>query len=140
MDQLLTLLGEISVQLLPILGVVVLIFIIVLLKRALDVMKQVSSTVVKVNSTIDAVDKGINELQGPLQTLTRISGTVGLVQDVTENAFKTAIVAIAGNYSVIKDYLSSFIEKWKPKEKKYEEKVNEAVQQPTDIEDAVKGE
>jgi len=140
MDQLLTLLGEISVQLLPILGVVVLIFIIVLLKKALDVMKQVSSTVVKVNSTIDAVDKGINELQGPLQTLNRISGTVGLVQDVTENAFKTAIVAFAGNYSVIKDYLSSFIEKWKPKDKKFEGKVNEAVVQPTDIEEAVKGE
>lgn len=115
MDELLQELSRIAALLLPILGVVVLVFLVLLLKRGLDMMKQLSGTVTKVDSAIVTVSDRINDLKGPLHTLNKLSGSIELVQDATENAIKSLFVTVASNFDVIKDWVLSFINKRKDK-------------------------
>lgn len=121
MDELILKLSELSALLLPILGVVVLIFLILLLRQTLNILKQVSGTVTKVDSTIQTVENSLLELKGPLHTLNRISGSVDLVQDATENAIKTLIVAVSSNFDLIKDWITAFLDKKKTKNQEFQE-------------------
>ncbi|HAM63625.1 MAG: hypothetical protein A2Y20_00470 [Firmicutes bacterium GWF2_51_9] len=121
MDELILKLSELSALLLPILGVVVLIFLILLLRQTLNILKQVSGTVTKVDSTIQTVENSLIELKGPLHTLNRISGSVDLVQDATENAIKTLIVAVSSNFDLIKDWITAFLDKKKTKNQEFQE-------------------
>lgn len=116
MDQLLNQLSAFSVQLLPILGVVVLIFIVLILNHLLKMIKQLSGTVTKVDSTLQTVEDRLNDLKGPLHTINRISGSVDLVQDATENAIKSFIVGVSSNYDLIKDWATSYFDKRKKKQ------------------------
>jgi predicted PurR-regulated permease PerM len=121
MDELILKLSELSALLLPILGVVVLVFLILLLRQTLNILKQVSGTVTKVDSTIQTVENSLIELKGPLHTLNRISGSVDLVQDATENAIKTLIVAVSSNFDLIKDWITAFLDKKKTKNQEFQE-------------------
>lgn len=121
MDELILKLSELSALLLPILGVVVLVFLILLLRQTLNILKQVSGTVTKVDSTIQTVENSLLELKGPLHTLNRISGSVDLVQDATENAIKTLIVAVTSNFDLIKDWITAFLDKKKTKNQEFQE-------------------
>jgi predicted PurR-regulated permease PerM len=121
MDQLLNQLSALSVLLLPILGVVVLIFLILILNHFLKMMKQISGTVTKVDSTIQTVEDRLNDLKGPLHTINRISGSVDLVQDATENAVKSFIVAVSSNFDLIKDWITSYFDKRKNKKQGFDE-------------------
>jgi predicted PurR-regulated permease PerM len=121
MDQLLNQLSALSVLLLPILGVVVLIFLILILNHFLKVIKQLSGTVTKVDSTIQTVEDRLNDLQGPLRTINRISGSVDLVQDATENAIKTFIIGVSSNFDVIKDWVTTIFDKRKNKKQEFDE-------------------
>lgn len=121
MDELILKLSELSALLLPILGVVVLVFLILLLRQTLNILKQVSGTVTKVDSTIQTVENSLLELKGPLHTLNRISGSVDLVQDATENAIKTLIVAVSSNFDLIKDWITAFLDKKKTKNQEFQE-------------------
>jgi predicted PurR-regulated permease PerM len=121
MDELLKQLSALSVQLLPILGVVVLIFLVLILYRFLKIAKQLSGTVVKVDSTIQTVEDRLNDLKGPLQTINRISGSVDLVQDAAEKAVKKMVVAVSSNYDLIKDWVSTFFDKRKQKKQGFDE-------------------
>ena len=116
MDQLLNQLSAFSVQMLPILGVVVLIFIVLILNHLLKMIKQLSGTVTKVDSTLQTVEDRLNDLKGPLHTINRISGSVDLVQDATENAIKSFIVGVSSNYDLIKDWATSYFDKRKKKQ------------------------
>lgn len=121
MDELILKLSELSALLLPILGVVVLVFLILLLRQTLNIFKQVSGTVTKVDSTIQTVENSLIELKGPLHTLNRISGSVDLVQDATENAIKSLIVAVSSNFDLIKDWITAFLDKKKTKNQEFQE-------------------
>jgi len=121
MDQLLNQLSALSVLLLPILGVVVLIFLVLILNNFLKMMKQLSGTVTKVDSTIQTVEDRLNDLKGPLHTINRISGSVDLVQDATENAVKTFIVAVSSNFDLIKDWVTTLLDKRKTKKQEFDE-------------------
>lgn len=121
MDQLLNGLSALSVLLLPILGVVVLIFLILILYHILKMTKQISGTVTKVDSTLQTVEDRLNDLKGPLHTINRISGSVDLVQDATENAVKTFVVAVSSNIDLIKDWVTTFFDKRKNKKQGFDE-------------------
>jgi predicted PurR-regulated permease PerM len=121
MDELIKQLSALSVLLLPILGVVVLIFLVLILYRFLKIAKQLSGTVVKVDSTIQTVEDRLNDLKGPLQTINRISGSVDLVQDAAEKAVKKMVVAVSSNYDLIKDWVSTFFDKRKQKKQGFDE-------------------
>ncbi len=121
MDQLLTQLSALSELLLPILGVVVLIFIVLILNNFLKMMKQLSGTVTKVDSTIQTVEDRLNDLKGPLHTINRISGSVDLVQDATENAVKSLVGTVVTNFDLIKDWVTGYFENRKVKKQGFDE-------------------
>lgn len=81
MDQLLTLLSDVSTSILPILGVVVLIFLIIVLVKARKIINQYATTIRKLDNTIETVDEELNEAKKSLQTLKNISLKVDSFQD-----------------------------------------------------------
>jgi uncharacterized protein YoxC len=107
MDALLQELNRVSILLLPILGVIVLIFIAVLLKRFLETIKRLNSTVEKLNHTIDTVDQVLVDIEKPVQTLVNIATTVDMVNSATVNLVKGAISGISANMSAIKSWFSN---------------------------------
>jgi len=106
MDALLESLSTVSLQLLPILGVAVLIFLIVLLKKVLDLLK-------KVDKTIDQVDETLKKIDGPLTTVVNVSKTVDFINSAAENAVKTMAITLAKNFGVISNWIKSALGKKK---------------------------
>jgi len=73
MDALLLALANVSGQLIPILGAVALVFLCILLKKAGDLVVQITATVKSLDPTISGVDQSIAKLQAPLDTVVRVS-------------------------------------------------------------------
>lgn len=97
---------DISVVLLPILGVIVLISLIILLvkiikvvndipKVVLEVNNKVDTTLNKVNDTIDTTNESIKKLETPLDTIIGVSETVDIV-----NKSATGIVSSVAGYAI----------------------------------------
>lgn len=115
MDELLRALQEVSVQLLPFLGVVVLIFLILILRRVYLLLADVGHTVLKVNTAMDKVNSSLDEFKAPLSTLSRLSNSIDLVHTATESAVKGAVRIVSENYEWIKDTALSAVNKVKTK-------------------------
>ena len=81
MDQLLTLLSDVSTSMFPILGVVVLIFLIIVLVKARNIINQCSTTIRKLDNTIETVNEELDEAKKSLQTLKNIPLKVDGFQD-----------------------------------------------------------
>lgn len=118
MDALLSALQEVSVQLLPFLGVVVLIFLILILRRVYLLLADVGVTVSKVNTAMDKVNVSLDEVKAPLSTLSRLSHSIDLVHTATESAVKGAVRVVSENYEWIKDAAVSAFSKVKNKSDK----------------------
>lgn len=71
MDELLAAMYKVSVQLVPILGVAVLCFLIYLLRHCVTFIKELTVMVQKAGSAMEGVDKSIDKLQAPLDTVVR---------------------------------------------------------------------
>ena len=115
MDELLRALQGVSVQLLPFLGVVVLIFLILILRRVYLLLADIGITVVKVNSAMDKVNSSLDEFKMLLSTLSRLSHSIDLVHTATESAIKGAVRVVSENYEWIKDTALSAVNKVKTK-------------------------
>ena len=81
MDQLLSLISDLSLLMLPILGVVVLIFLIIVLVKTRSVVNQYTVTFRKLDNAIETVNEELDEVKISLQTLRNISLKVDLFQD-----------------------------------------------------------
>jgi len=115
MDELLRALQGVSVQLLPFLGVVVLIFLILILRRVYSLLADLGITVVKVNTAMDKVNSSLDEFKTPLSTLSRLSHSIDLVHTATESAVKGAVRVVSENFEWIKDTALSAVNKAKTK-------------------------
>lgn len=115
MDELLRALQGVSVQLLPFLGVVVLIFLIMILRRVYLLLADVGQTVGKVNTAMDKVNSSLDEFKAPLSTLSRLSHSIDLVHTATESAVKGAVRVVSENFEWIKDTALSAVNKVKTK-------------------------
>lgn len=115
MNELIGALQEVSVQLLPFLGVVVLIFLILILRRVYLLLADVGITVLKVNSVMDKVNSSLEEFKAPLSTISRLSHSIDLVHTATESAVKGAVRVVSENYEWIKDTAVSAVNKVKTK-------------------------
>ncbi len=113
MDELLRALQGVSVQLLPFLGVVVLIFLIMILRRVYLLLADVGQTVGKVNTAMDKVNSSLDEFKAPLSTLSRLSHSIDLVHTATESAVKGAVRVVSENFEWIKDTALSAVNKVK---------------------------
>lgn len=107
-------------QLLPILGVVVLILLMVLLYEVIKIVKRVNTTLDKAHLTIDLVDDSLTKVQSPLDTAVKISGTVDKAHDATVKVAKDARDFVVKNAEVLKGKVNEAMSK-----KEKEEEVKE---------------
>ena len=100
----------ICAQLLPVLGVVVLILLMVLLYEVIKIVKRVNTTLDKAHLTIDLVDDSLTKVQSPLDK----------AHDATVKAAKDAREFVVKNTEAVKEKLNEVLTK-----KEKEEEVKE---------------
>lgn len=120
MEEFFTVLSDICLKILPVVGVVLFIYLVVLVHRLLQVLGSVHKAVDSANQTIHEVEIQVRKLDGPLQTATEISDSVSKVHQMSEHAIKTIALMMVENFSAIKEYLNSFLHKEDPKDEDVE--------------------
>ena len=114
MDELLAAGYKVAVQLVPILGAVVLGFLIYLIRHCVTFIKELTVMVQKASSALEGIDKSVDKLQAPLDTVVKISGTIDQVQESAVGAVKNVAGFMAGNLDSIKEATTAWTAKKKP--------------------------
>ncbi len=94
---------NLSEQLLPILGVAVLICLMIFLIHLTRTVKSLNKTIDKTSTTVDLANQSIEKAQAPLDTVVKISKTVDSVHDAAVNAVKTTKDYVVTNFDEIKN-------------------------------------
>lgn len=100
LDSFLILLSDTAWKLVPVVLVVLLIYVITLLRHAIELAKQTKQTMHTVQDDLKKLDK-------PLQTVNELSETIDLVHEASRNAVRSVLVTIIENASSIKDWILS---------------------------------
>jgi helix-turn-helix protein len=111
MDALFNGLREISVILLPILGAMVLIFLLFLFYRLYFMMKKVDLLLDHVDRTMDVVDQELNELKNSIEVLSGVAKGVLYVQNFTKHSLMTATVFLAEHFDGIRQWFQEIFDK-----------------------------
>ncbi len=109
MDAFIVAFRDLSKDLLPILGAVCLVCLIILLIKLIRVLSSVDVTLSKTHTTIDLVDRSIEKVQAPLDTVVKVSGTVDRAHDATVSAVKDAKDFVVKNAGEIKEKVIEFV-------------------------------
>ena len=101
--------AKIATYMLPVLGVILLIYLIIFVKNLIDTLKDLSLTLLTAESEI-------RKLDGPLNTANELSKTVDEVHYATKNAVTKASQVVSENFDMVKEWVldkkkSSDIEK-----------------------------
>ena len=96
-------------DLMPILGAICLVCLIILLIKLIRMIGDLDLTVLRTHGTIDLVDKSIEKVQAPLDTVARLSTSVDKAHDATIEVAKEAKDYIDKNAGKIKDKVVAFI-------------------------------
>lgn len=104
-DQFIEFFSELCSKLLPIVGVIVLIYIILLLRKIIQFFVSLQKTMVTVDSTVSVVEEQIRKLDAPLNTVTEFSETLDNLHEMSQNAVKSTLLALISNLNVIRDWL-----------------------------------
>ncbi len=105
MDALLNALYAVCVQLLPIIGAVVLVFLCIFLRKLWKLIDHASDMVVRLNPTINLVDQSIEKVQAPLDTAVKYSKTLDNVHDKTIESVNRAAETASENVEKLKDFV-----------------------------------
>lgn len=100
LDSFLILVSDTAWKLVPVVLVVLLIYVIILLRHAIELAKQTKQTMHTVQDDLKKLDK-------PLQTVNELSETIDLVHEASRNAVRSVLVTIIENASSIKDWILS---------------------------------
>ncbi|NLC55195.1 MAG: hypothetical protein GX769_04855 [Erysipelothrix sp.] len=100
--------SEFFAKVLPIVGVIVLVALFFLMWELIKFVKGLDVTVNKINDTIVSLDKSVEKLQAPLNTVQSLSYTVDSVHIVSKRAVNKSVSMITDNYGVVKDWVSTF--------------------------------
>ena len=100
LDSFLILLSDTAWKLVPVVLVVLLIYVTILLRHAIELAKQTKQTMHTVQDDLKKLDK-------PLQTVNELSETIDLVHEASRNAVRSVLVTIIENASSIKDWILS---------------------------------
>ena len=109
MDAFILALRDLCTELLPILGAICLICLIILLIKIIKVLSSVDDTLLKTHQTIDLVDRSIEKVQSPLDTVVKVSGTVDKAHDATLVAVKDAKDFVVRNAGDIRDKVVAIV-------------------------------
>ena len=104
-DQFIEFFSELCSKLLPIIGVIVLIYVILLLRKIIQFFVSMQKTMITVDSTVSVVEELIRKLDAPLNTVTEFSQTLDNLHEMSQNAVKSALLALISNLNVIRDWL-----------------------------------
>ncbi|MBO4358709.1 MAG: hypothetical protein IKS69_06925 [Erysipelotrichaceae bacterium] len=116
MDAFLLALENLCSEIMPVLGAACLICLIVLLIKLIRMIGNVDATLLKTHGTIDLVDKSIEKVQTPLDTVAKVSTTVDKAHDATLVAAREAKDFISKNAGEIKDKVVAIINETSEKE------------------------
>lgn len=111
MDALLLDLQTTSEQLLPIIGAVALIFLCILLKKAWELIEELTKTVKDLGPTIKLVDQSMEKVQAPLDTAVKISHTVDDVHDKAASSVTKVVNVTMENFDKAKGFIYDFFNK-----------------------------
>ena len=100
LDSFLILLSDTAWKLVPVVLVVLLIYVIILLRHAIELAKQTKQTMHTVQDDLKKQDK-------TLQTVNELSETIDLMLEASRNAVRSVLVTIIENASSIKDWILS---------------------------------
>lgn len=114
MEELLLILREISVLILPILGAAILIFLLVLLKNVLDILKQTSATIAHVEKTLGVVDEAIDDVQASLKTVRAITNGIDMAGALASQSITKLAKLLVENYDSIKTWFLKLFNRFEP--------------------------
>ena len=112
-DQLIIAARELSSMLLPTIGLIVLVILGVLLMKVIKLIDAVTNTVNRTHTTIDLVDKSIEKVQQPLDTVVKLSGTVDKVHDAGVKMVSDSAEFLSQNKEAIKNKVHETVSKVK---------------------------
>ena len=102
MDALLLDLKDLSVMILPSLGVTTLIFILVILRQVYLLLK-------RVDKTLDRVDETLNEISKPIKTLSNITKTIDAASALAQHSLLSITKLLVDNFEMVKEYVGNFL-------------------------------
>lgn len=106
-DQLIELLSEVCAKLLPVAGLILLIFLILFIKNLIVALKSLIITLSTTNKMIEDCNIQVNKLDKPLATMNELSESVDQVHTMTKNALTSTIAIILNNLENIRDWIMS---------------------------------
>lgn len=109
----------ISLKVLPLLGVVLLVYLIIMINNVITCLKSATKT-------LDEANNQLRKLDVPLNTVAEISKSVDYVHDLTKESVKTVSTTIYQNMNQLKELFNKTIHKVK-KEDKAEMTVEEEI-------------
>lgn len=101
LDQLLNLTSVVAGKALPILGAVAIVFLIIFLRKLIQLMMTTNDTISSLKITLDSASKQIDALDKPMQTLNDLSETVDHVHDASKSVMKSVLNALVENVSSV---------------------------------------
>ncbi len=102
MDELVTILNEACVQLIPIFSAVALFLLIVFIVKMISLIKEVTKRVVQLEPTLRNVDISLEKMQVPLDTCVDLSHSVDKLHETGEKALKSAVDYTATQFANVK--------------------------------------
>ena len=108
----------ISIKLLPLLGIILLVYLIIMVKNLIITLKTA-------NKTLEEVNIQIRKLDVPLNTVSEISKSIDNVHELTKESIKSISVNIYQALNTIKEQIQRILKK----ENNVENVVNESIQE-----------
>ncbi len=108
----------ISIKLLPLLGIILLVYLIIMVKNLIVTLKTA-------NKTLEEVNIQIRKLDVPLNTVSEISKSIDNVHELTKESVKSISVNIYQALNTIKEQIQRILKK----ENNVENVVNESIQE-----------
>ncbi len=99
------LLRNVASDVLPILGVIVLIYVVLFFKKLIQTLKNVDATLQETTKLVEGVQAQVKKLDAPLETVNELSTTVDHIHEASKNAVQSTIAIVLNNLSGIKDSL-----------------------------------
>lgn len=97
LDQLLTLCSVVAGKLLPIVGVIALIFFIIFMRKLIALMVSSNAAVTTMKTTLESANRQIEALDKPMQTINDLSETVDQVHEASKQVTRSVLVALIDN-------------------------------------------
>ncbi|MBP3892149.1 MAG: hypothetical protein J6D29_08240 [Solobacterium sp.] len=113
MDALISSLSSVSAQLLPIVGVVALVFLCILLRKLWNLIDEATKTVHNLEPTLKGIEMSIDKVQGPLDSAVKLTKSIDELSTKTSSGLNHASEIAGENVNKAKVIFQEQLEKAK---------------------------